>query len=325
MKNKNAKIQILRALCIIAVVIVHTSPYGLIQVFIRPFLNFAVPTFLFLSGYLTDLSKIKKKEFYKKRILRVLIPYILWSIPYTTINSASRGLSLSRYVVNILTTFSSSILYYVFVYIQLVLLTPLLGKLLKKKYWYLVFIISPLALLPFYYWTFHDITPNKYINTIWLVGCFRWVIFYYLGLYLKNRTPKKNYDLKKLISLYLFTIIIQMLEGYIWLQHIVDRAGTHAKLSAMLTSAIFILIAYQYINTEKWKGKNKFLVTIGNYSFGIYLSHYLLIDIFSKFLPFWDKIPFGVNSLIIFILSLSIVMLGKRIFGEKISRYLGFY
>ena len=325
MKNKNAKIQILRALCIIAVVLIHTCPNSLTEVYVRPFLNFAVATFLFLSGYLTNLSKIKKKDFYKKRMLRILSPYILWSISYTTINFASRGLSLSRYVVNILTTFASPILYYVFVYIQLVLLTPLLGNVLKKKYWYLVFIISPLTLLPFYYWSFNGITPNKYLNTILVVGCFRWVTFYYLGLYLKSRTPKKNYDLKKLIPLYLFTIIIQILEGYIWLQHTLVSAGTHSKLSAMLTSAVFILMTYQYINTEKWKGKNKFLVTIGNYSFGIYLSHYLLIDIFSKFLPIWDKIPFGVNSLIIFILSLSIVMLGKRIFGEKISRYLGFY
>ena len=65
MKNKNAKIQILRALCIIAVVIVHTSPYGLTQVFIRPFLNFAVPTYLkkLNESLIKENCEMYKKDF----------------------------------------------------------------------------------------------------------------------------------------------------------------------------------------------------------------------------------------------------------------------
>ncbi len=53
-KQKNKEIQVLRAIAIIAVVLIHTAPTeGLYQVFIRPFINFSVPLFLFLSGYLT--------------------------------------------------------------------------------------------------------------------------------------------------------------------------------------------------------------------------------------------------------------------------------
>ena len=66
-KIKNPKIQIIRALAIIAVVMIHTCQNGIMQVYTRPFINFAVATFLFLSGYLTDISNIDIKEFYKKR------------------------------------------------------------------------------------------------------------------------------------------------------------------------------------------------------------------------------------------------------------------
>ena len=63
--NKNQKIQIVRAIAIIAVVMIHTCPHGITQVYIRPFINFAVASFLFLSGYLTDVSNISIKQFYK--------------------------------------------------------------------------------------------------------------------------------------------------------------------------------------------------------------------------------------------------------------------
>ena len=49
-KEKNVKIQILRAIAIIGVVLIHTCPSGKWQIFVRPFINFAVPIFIFLSG-----------------------------------------------------------------------------------------------------------------------------------------------------------------------------------------------------------------------------------------------------------------------------------
>ena len=59
--TRNNMIQVFRALSIIAVVMIHTTPPGEWQVIFRPFLNFAVATFLFLSGYLT---KIENDDWY---------------------------------------------------------------------------------------------------------------------------------------------------------------------------------------------------------------------------------------------------------------------
>lgn len=82
----NKKIQILRAISIIAVVLIHTCPNDILTLFIRPFTNFAVALFLFLSGYLTNINTITNKTI-KRRILRVIIPYIIWTIIYTIYKS----------------------------------------------------------------------------------------------------------------------------------------------------------------------------------------------------------------------------------------------
>ena len=312
-KEKNPKIQILRALAIMAVVMIHTCPNGIIQVYVRPFINFAVATFLFLSGYLTDISKINIKDFYKKRITRVIIPYTIWSFLYTTAGFISNGIDLKKYVINYLTAGGAATMYYIFVYIQFVILTPLLGKLLKKKYWFAGFAIAPISLSIKYYWLMSGTTPNKYISAIWDVCCLGWFTFYYLGLYLKNTTKPKKYNPKVIIPIYLITIIIQIIEGYFWYKLGEVNCGTQLKLSSLLTSSMFILIAYTYINNTSLYGNCKSLLLIGNYSFGIYISHCMIIRLLSHFLPFWEAIPFGINSLIVLSITLLCVATGKKI------------
>ena len=80
---KNIKVQYLRAIAIMAVVLIHTCPSGSLQVICRPFINFAVATFLFLSGYLTKSEIENRQTFFKKRIVRVIIPYAIWTLLYT--------------------------------------------------------------------------------------------------------------------------------------------------------------------------------------------------------------------------------------------------
>ena len=78
-EQKSAKIQALRGLAIIAVVFIHCTPHGMTLVVCRPFLNFAVGLFLFLSGLLSDASRWKPS----KRLAKILIPYAIWTFLYT--------------------------------------------------------------------------------------------------------------------------------------------------------------------------------------------------------------------------------------------------
>ena len=80
-----------RAIAIIAVVMIHTTPAGQWQVFCKPFINFAVATFIFLSGYLTKADNENWLKFYVRRITRVLLPYIIWTVIYSIPDIQSSG------------------------------------------------------------------------------------------------------------------------------------------------------------------------------------------------------------------------------------------
>lgn len=91
-----------RAIAIIAVVMIHTTPAGQWQVFCKPFINFAVAAFIFLSGYLTKTDNDNWLKFYVRRITRVLVPYIIWTVIYSIPDIRSSGPSVSSSAMHVL-------------------------------------------------------------------------------------------------------------------------------------------------------------------------------------------------------------------------------
>ena len=79
---KDRYLQALRGLAISAVVLIHCLPQCAASVAIRPFLNFSVALFLFLSGVLTDERKFNAGGGLRRRISKVAGPYAFWSVIY---------------------------------------------------------------------------------------------------------------------------------------------------------------------------------------------------------------------------------------------------
>lgn len=103
--------------------------------------------------------------------------------------------------------------------------------------------------------------------------------------------------------------------------HGANNCGTQLKLSALLTSVLFILIGYIFINMDKLKGvKVKWLYIIGNYSFGIYFSHLAVMSVL-RHIPYYSFVVYPVNAIVSVILSLICVIIGKKILG-RYSKYL---
>lgn len=317
--SRNSTVQFFRALAIIAVVIIHTTPLGYWQVFCRPFINFAVAMFLFLSGYLTKIENDNWGSFYKRRIVRVIIPYFVWTVLYTLYSQ-----NIGKLPENLLTAKATAHMYYIFVYVQFVLLTPLLGKLATSKYRFLGWFVSPVSLIIFrYYWLLTGHTLNHSVSLLWSDACLGWFTFYYLGLVLGNHIIEKHYSLKVLVMLYLASIVLQMAEGYRWLMLGEINCGTQMKLTAILTSTLFLLIAYTALNSSRFDIKNSFLIMIGDYSFGIYLCHILIIKCLRDYVPLYRDIPFPITSIIVLLLSLAFCYLVDKLCGEKVCRWIG--
>ena len=308
---KNQKIQIFRAMAIIAVVMIHTTPPGEWQVFCKPFINFAVATFIFLSGYLTKDQGEDWKAFYFRRIRRVAVPYLIWSILYSIPDIIASG--PVALVKNLLTANANVSLYYIFVYIQFVLMTPWIIRLARSRYRHLGWLIAPVSVLIFkYYGLISGVEMSKYASLIWSDLCLGWFTFYYLGIMLGNGIMKRAYDLRVLSIIYAVSLMVQMSEGYFWFQIDPVQCGSQLKLSSLLSSSIFMLILHSLMQKKEWQPHCRLMVLIGDNSFGIYLSHLMVMGLLA-YLPAYCFIPFPLNSLLILTISLLLCMAGTQV------------
>jgi peptidoglycan/LPS O-acetylase OafA/YrhL len=316
---KRDDIQILRAIAIIAVVLIHTCPDGMYQVWCRPFINFAVGLFLFLSGYLTKTHYDSWMAFFKRRVTRVVIPYLIWSIIYSLSSNPDPILLLK----NIITSNATAHLYYIPVYVQFVLLTPLIIRLAKSRYRNIGWIISPVSLLLFCYpQLYTGRVINGYLSMACDISCLNWFTFYYLGIVLGNDIISRNHRARNIGLLLLVSIIPQFIEGYILHELGANNCGTQLKITSLLTSSLTCIMAYNMLRARKIQINNHLLLTIGKYSFGIYLCHILFLRILKGF-AFYQHIPYVINSAIILMLSVLLCIICDRVLSPRMLKWIG--
>lgn len=279
--------------------------------------------FIFLSGYLTKIENenLTIGIFNKKRIFRVMIPYIIWSIIYTIAYS-----NYKKFFVKILTGTSCGIYYYILVYIQLVLITPFVIKLVKSKYKNIGFMITPVFMLIYYLIVIilkkelpFPINANNFVI---------WFIYYYLGITLgNNQIEVKN--MKNIKIVVVISLVLQIFEGILWNKSgYYSMATTQLKFTSMISNIFILLLTFFWLSNGKeieeksWKN---YLIEIGGMSFGIYLSHILILDIFNKIISCWEDIFFPLNMIILILVNCICVLIGRKILGKQFSKFLGLY
>lgn len=315
---KSNKIQMLRGLAIIAVVFIHNTPNGLAQVWLRPFMNFAVGLFLFLSGMLSNAEKWNPK----KRIMKVVVPYIIWTLIYVVLFNIKTPTSIPfSFLKGLISGNSAAIMYYIFVYCEFTLLMPLVDVLAKSKYKYLGFAIAPIEII------FMRLIPmimgynmNQMISDIMSISCLGWFTYYYFGYLLGNNIIQIKISTRLLGSLWLCSIVLQIIEGYWYFSMGVTNCGTQIKLSSILSGSLFAMLAFRFINSEK-KSYIRILHILGDCSFGIYFSHIAIMFVLSKIPYYGQFIVFPLNAVIAILASFIFVIIGKKVLG-KYSKYL---
>lgn len=317
----NKKIQLIRASCIISVILIHTVD-GIQALITRPILNFCVAMFIFLSGYLTKMEIPNLKDFYFKRISKVAIPYVIWTVIYSLLFWEG----FKKFLINLLSAHAGIQFYYIFVYIQLVLLTPLVIKLLKSKYNWIGFIITPLFIIIaryiFPFAGFEIVEPFK--KTIFL----NWFTYYYLGMAIKNKVINYRISEKKTMILYIISLLCCLSEAFAWyyLDNNLDMATTQLKLSSIPVAISAEFLGYIFITSDKIPIKDtkltKFLIMIGDSAFGIYFSHYAIIKLLNMIPGYSSLMVFPLNSIITFIISLILIFICQKFLSPKILGYL---
>lgn len=327
-KNRIEEIDYLRGFAILAVIAIHTSwnftkipnvNFLLIMnVIIDVFSHFAVPLFIFISGFVLSLnydSLLSRKSFYKKRAESIIpqymifsVLYILLSITISAINGKLESPSIIEIMFNLFTANSSSHLWYFALIIQLYILYPYIIKeyqkfvnsnnafsflfitLIIQQAWIMIKNIAKTYFSSINY--FNSIDHFNSITDIVLQRVFLSHIFYFLlGVYVcQNYRNVKDQILKAKRWILSIILIFTGVISFLWIKGIVEY-GSYYRIpeyyfiaTGLVESIYFSLISIMFIpiSLSYSKKKNSYsnaILSLGKYSFGIYLIHILYMRI----------------------------------------------
>lgn len=209
--SKKVKIQeldLVRAICILAVIIVHSTSYATVQLtestyfalynFLNIFNQYGVPTFIAMSGFVLfynysdkPLTKELITSFFKKRLVNILLPYFIFSLCYFSLYQFVAGSPINtamvfEFIDKLITGKAYTHLYFIFITTQFYLLFPvmlwLFQKYPKAKRWSILIGIV-------IQWGF--ILGNKYQFHVDSRGswCLSYFAYYMLGAWLGMYYP----------------------------------------------------------------------------------------------------------------------------------------
>lgn len=329
-RGRIAELDIVRAFAIMGVVAIHSTTNPIVNLdvqsdmyafynFINIFSSFCVPTFILLSGLVLFYNYYPKKfgwkeakEFYLKRMLYIVIPYVTISLIYYVANRYYVGKVPTEIVVDfirkLVTGRANYQLYYMVVIIQFYLAFPLFLVLLKRFPWLAKGSIWLGFLGQWIFWYFN----SNYIHysrtsiisftyfSYFFVGAFIGIYYEQVKFWLFDsykKVPVKIKLFRGTLTLLWFTSTF----SYIYMMYLL-RVGNPLDVSSTAYTVLYNvftlttgLIVYQLsvVIYRKYAQKLwvKALNTIGVASFGIYLIH-------PYFYIFYNKIPFSGNAAI---------------------------
>ena len=328
-------IDILNIISILAVILLHHN--GIVHMYdsnikwkislvIETVFFWAVPVFLMNSGatLMGYRQKYDTKTFFKKRLTKVLIPFVFWIFVMTVWRIATKQLVIEKWsIANILnivfTNQEETIYYFGFIILGIYLSMPLLSLLAEEKnrktLWLTVglfFIFN--STLPVICSLF-DITYN--LNLRVQIGDF--LIFILLGYLLSiENLQKKNRILLYLSAVasicfrYLVTLYLSTKDGNVN-RILFDYTQFH---SVLLASAVFVFIRnIKWDKIIKKESVINLLGKISSCSFGIYLIHkiimYYELEVFKVSMFSWKWMTIG--AVCTYIISFCIIFILKKI------------
>ena len=320
----------LRALATIGVVVVHVSsplvnmtyaknmPYWWIGNVVDSVARFSVPMFLMLSGATLLSKEYDLLSFYKKRISRVLVPFVFWLLVYAIYryamlypNQQPHGFqAILQWGLDLfLKEGISKHLWYVYMILFIYLFVPVLGKWLRGLSnnsvltvliaWVMVSFACKAMPINQYCWSsgYGDKLLGYFLHTGYLV----------LGFYL----VKINFRFMQLKFYSVFVFFLCAISTAILVYfssknaHKLDLSfySYFTPFSILQTSALFLWVKDVTIQNSYVSSIQS---TISNYSYGIYLVHIMVIGISFRYGIFWTMAHPCISLLLVTVMTLII-------------------
>lgn len=348
-KSRVDELFVMRAFAIIAVVLIHATSKPVAELdsasasfFLYKILNtlstFAVPSFIFMSGFVLVYNYMDKPftrqsvmQFYKKRLLYIVIPYLFFSVFYFVlvhifIYDQRDWIALGR-------TFLADFfiqgrtfyhLYFMYVIVQFYLIFPFVWRLFQKPWFSRHAIwIGVLVQLVFIYGNgYFDLFPKK---SIIFVTYFSYFLTggYLSVLYGEWRKAKRR--LHRPIFIWIAWIAVAIWYAFV---HYAGQTGLYRTpvelyeiafiLYGSLSSVILLIVSsfvYQTANKHMVNG----LVHLGALSFAVYFIHPFFQLFYRKIQPGGQMLWYNVYILGGFALILGISWLVTSVIARHIK------
>ena len=295
------------------------------------FARFSVPLFLMITGALLLGKQYSYSIFLKRKVVRILWPFLFWTAIYIIYNFIEPPKFFGKletqtnfdWIIQQIRDGSSYHLWYVYMLIGFYIAIPLLNKLIigvKNKY-LLLFLIVWVIFITFS--TSKNSAYNFEWNLWYIMGYLGYVV---LGYYLSIINTKS----KRISALAVITFFIGLFITVYGTYYYTDMNGLFYKNYysyltpnvLLMTASIFVLMKNANINLSGVLKKPRDL--IDKHSYGIYLSHILVLNYLIMYGVDWDLIHpligIPLTAIITLIGSVASVYLIRKIpFGKYIS------
>jgi len=332
----------LRIIALFAVIVLHTTSPALetyskgpldiwlIGDFYNSLVRFAVPVFVMITGALMLHREYDLAGFLKKRLSRVVVPFLFWSLIYIAFMYYNEDIDypddwrlLVKQVLHFLRDGASYHLWYVYMLIGLYLIMPVIGKFVRNAteneilyfliVWFIVMMAGQSYLVHY--------KPG--VDVRYFEGFVGYLV---LGHYLAFKDFKTQHLKAWMIVVFFLSLIAITAGTWLLFRH---YNGISTVMYEPISPSIAIIAASIFLIVKQSAPKLSPTITkirdfAGTYSFGVYLSHALVLQLLDQaglnyklFNPIFS-IP--VTALVCLILSLLLVYFVSKIpFGKYVS------
>lgn len=312
-KKRIIELEIIRAFAFMLVIVQHTiggyslspkAPFSnaIILRFLYTIGKPAVPMFIFISGISLFYSyrySINIKEYYKKRLLNIVLPYVICSFMYIII--FHRG--TDNLLIKLIDGDTSFHLWYMGTAIRLYLIFPaillLLNKLSKATKKINLIFISIFSVVSFILienknsvcYFMSTIFAHKsifYIKEFASISPIYLLIYFVIGFYFISFYDKAIFYILKYKNIIIVLFSIFLIPSYlITMENRINFCfNDYFKTFLKLCFNIFSIFFWYYISLYISKKINKIVYVlrfISHYSFSGYLYHVMILDYIAKF------------------------------------------
>ncbi len=266
--NRDPLYDIFKGIAILCVILIHTVDFfrdypmgsdGTFGIFLLNNLaRFAIPVFVISSGIL--LSPLKKGDllgFYRRKIVRIVVPYVLCTVLFVYVRTGSFDGFW-----NFLVTGTTLVPYYFIIMLfQLYLIYPFIER-FRSESWFLpvAFVIS---FISFFIPLFWKIGGAEFFG--------QYLFFFAFGIAKRTSFLTHSFQIRPLYPL--------ILVGLYLLYYFVDKAYYY-NFRPFYGVAIFVLL----YSLKDWLLSSKVITNIGSFigrlSLWIFLTHFVIVEYF---------------------------------------------